>query len=193
MIPDEPDPHSPRRATFRVSLRHGMYLLIEKLLRWCINPRFRARLLRLLGAKIGSNVRVYEVQLFNLEEGFRNLQLGDNVHVGPGCHLDLTGRLTIGARSTLSPAVTILTHADPGASHGSRIALFYPPRTAAVSIGNDCWLGASVTVLAGCTIHDCVVIGAGSVVTHDAPSGYLVAGVPARTKSALTLGGNIKP
>ncbi len=168
------------------SLRNGAWLLVEKFLRWCINPRLRARLLGALGADIGRNVRVYEIQLFNLALGFRNLSLADNVHVGPGCRLDLAGSLTIGARSTLSPGVTILTHADPGASHGSRLVANYPPCTAGVFVGADCWLGANATILCGVKINDLAVVAAGSIVTTEVPAGYVVAGNPARPKKPIS-------
>ncbi|MBQ7250826.1 MAG: sugar O-acetyltransferase [Bacilli bacterium] len=49
-----------------------------------------------------------------------------------------------------------------------------------ITIGNDCWFGGNVTVLPGVTIHDNVVVGAGSVVTHDLESGYVYAGNPAK-------------
>ncbi len=49
-----------------------------------------------------------------------------------------------------------------------------------VHIGNDCWLGASVTVCPGVTIGDNCVIGAGSVVTRDIPAGSFAAGVPCK-------------
>ncbi len=181
------EPHVPDDGGRSVlnSLRNGAWLLVEKFLRWCVNPRLRARLLGALGANIGRNVRVYEIQLFNLARGFRNLSLADDVHVGPGCRLDLAGSLAIGTRSTLSPGVTILTHADPGASHGSRLAANYPACTAGVSVGADCWLGANVTILCGVKINDLAVVAAGSIVTTEVPAGYVVAGNPARPKKPI--------
>lgn len=165
--------------------RHGFNLLLEKLLRWCIHPRLRASALRLLGANAGRNVRIYEARFFNLETGFRNLTIADDAHVGSDCLLDLAGSLRIGARSTLSPRVVILTHADPGTAHGSRLGKLYPARVSAVSIGDDCWLGANVTVLSGVSIGDMVVVAAGSVVTANVPPRCVVAGNPAVLKKML--------
>lgn len=176
------------RAGFAAALRHGLWLVAERLMRWCVNPRLRARLLSVLGASIGANVRIYEVRLFNLELGFRNLVVGDDVHIGPGCQLDLKGRLTIGSRSTLSPGVTVLTHADPGSSHNSRLAPIYPARVAGVTVGEDCWIGACATVLCGTHLGDLSVIGAASLVTRDIPGHCVATGVPASVQKHLDAG-----
>jgi len=165
--------------------KHGLFVLLEKMLRWAISPRLRARLLALLGAQIGRNVRIYEIQLFNLKDGFRNLVVADDVHIGPGCRLDLEARLAIGARTTLSPGVTVLTHQDPGSAHGIGLLEIYPPFTRATSIESDCWVGVNAIILAGVTMHHMSVIAAGSVVTADVLSNTLVAGAPARTKKSL--------
>lgn len=53
-----------------------------------------------------------------------------------------------------------------------------PP--AEVTIGHDVWIGRSAIVLAGVTVGDGSVIGAGSVVTKDVPPYAIVAGNPAR-------------
>lgn len=42
-------------------------------------------------------------------------------------------------------------------------------------------IGSSATILCGVTIGEYAVVGAGSIVTHDVPSGTIVAGNPART------------
>lgn len=175
----------PSRDGLWASIRHGLFLLIEKLLRWCIHPRLRARMLGLLGARIGSNVRVYETQFFNLQKGFRNLRLADGVHVGTGCRLDLRETLSVGARSTLSPGVTVLTHADPGATQGSAMAGHFPPRAAPTTIGEDCWIGTNAVLLAGTRVGNLAAVAAGAVVTADVLPATVVAGVPAVPKKTL--------
>ena len=49
-----------------------------------------------------------------------------------------------------------------------------------ITIGEDCWLGAGVTVCPGVTIGDRCIIGAGSVVVKDIPSDSMAVGNPAK-------------
>lgn len=49
-----------------------------------------------------------------------------------------------------------------------------------VSIGNDVWIGAKVTIIGGLKIGDGAIIAAGSVVTKDVPAYAVVGGVPAK-------------
>ena len=50
----------------------------------------------------------------------------------------------------------------------------------AISMGKDCWIGGGAILCPGVSIGDCTVVGAGSVVTRDLPSGVLAAGNPCR-------------
>ena len=49
-----------------------------------------------------------------------------------------------------------------------------------ISVGNDVWISANVTILKGVKIGDGVVIGAGSVVVKDIPDYAIVVGNPAK-------------
>ncbi len=49
-----------------------------------------------------------------------------------------------------------------------------------ISIGNNVWIGADVSILPGVTIGDNCVIGAKSLVSKDIPSGVLAFGNPCR-------------
>lgn len=51
-----------------------------------------------------------------------------------------------------------------------------------VVIGNDCWIGYGVSIVAGVTIGDGAVVLAGGVVTKDVPPYAIVGGVPAAIK-----------
>lgn len=49
-----------------------------------------------------------------------------------------------------------------------------------ITIGDNVWITTNCTILQGVTIGSNTVIGAGSVVTHDIPSGVLAAGNPCK-------------
>lgn len=162
------------------ALRVGSLLLAEKLLRWCLHPKLRGRLLRLLGARVGRGVRINEVFFANPLQGFGLFAIGDDGYIGQGCLIDLTGPVEIGARTAVSPGCSFLTHADPGSMCGNRLATLFPRKVRGIRIGSDSWIGAGAIVLCGVTIGSGSVVGAGSVVTRDVPDHVLVAGNPAQ-------------
>lgn len=161
-------------------LRAGLYMVAEMLTRILVHPRLRARCLAILGARIGRNVRIYECRFINLRNGFSHLQVGDNVHIGAGCLIDLEGPVAIGSGSVLSPRVTVLSHSDPGSAHGSPLCERWEPEARGVAIGDGCWIGACATVLSGSVIGDHVVIGAATLVRGHLAEGEVYVGVPAR-------------
>lgn len=148
-------------------IRVGFYILAELLLRAVIHPRVKARLLGLLGARIGKNVRIHEARFIHPLEGFKNLVLDDEAYIGPQAIIDLSGMVTIGKRTSISPACVILTHADPGSFFENKLAQKYPRKVKAVTVGDDCWLGAGAIVLCDVSIGDRSIIGAGAIVSKD--------------------------
>ena len=54
-----------------------------------------------------------------------------------------------------------------------------------ITVGNDVWIGAGVSVLPGVTIGDNCVIGAGSVVVHDIPSDSVAVGNPCKVVKTI--------
>lgn len=54
-----------------------------------------------------------------------------------------------------------------------------------ISIGNNVWIGAGVSIMPGVTIGDDTVIGAGSVVTKSIPSKVVAVGNPCRVIRAI--------
>lgn len=55
-----------------------------------------------------------------------------------------------------------------------------------ITVGNNVWIGAGATMLAGVTIGDNSVIGAGSVVTKSIPGGVVAVGVPCKVMRKIT-------
>jgi acetyltransferase-like isoleucine patch superfamily enzyme len=162
-----------------------LFILLELLLRIILIPQLRAHLLRLGGAKVGKNVRIYEIRLLNLDNGFKNLDIADDVHIGMGCYFDLQGKIIIGKGVSISPRVTILTHADPGSHHHAPLCQHFPAFIANVRIDDYCWLGVNSTILAGSHIQQQTVIGAASLVKGVLLAHSLYYGVPARKIKSL--------
>ena len=83
----------------------------------------------------------------------------------------------IGDDCFVGPNVSIYTacHSTDPMERNSRREWALP-----VTIGNNVWIGGSVTILAGVTIGDNVTIGAGSVVVRDIPSNSIAVGNPCR-------------
>lgn len=115
---------------------------------------------------------------------YNNIVLHKNCDINDGCFLLAKAKIEVGDNSALAYGVSIITSADPNHDYNP-LAKLYPPLTAPVVIGNNCWVGANSTILPGVTIGDFSVIAAGSVVTKDVPSGVMVAGVPATIKKQL--------
>lgn len=85
--------------------------------------------------------------------------------------------VTIGDDCFIGPNVNIYTacHSTDPVERNSRREWAKP-----VKIGNNVWIGGSVTILPGVTIGDNVTIGAGSVVTRDIPSNSVAVGNPCK-------------
>lgn len=85
--------------------------------------------------------------------------------------------VTFGDDCFLGPNVSIYTacHDTDPTERNTRNEWAEP-----VTIGNNVWIGGSVTILPGVTIGDNCVIGAGSVVVHSIPPATIAVGNPAR-------------
>jgi acetyltransferase-like isoleucine patch superfamily enzyme len=165
--------------------RHAGWLLVELALRGLVVPQWRARALGLLGARVGRNVRVHDVRFTNLERGFRNLRIDDDVYVGPGCLFDLKAPIHLAEGSVLSPRVVLLTHVDAGEHHDSPMVRHIPTGEGAVRIGRHAYLGAATVVLHGVVVGDGAAVGACALVTRDVPPETLNVGVPAKPVRSL--------
>ena len=86
-------------------------------------------------------------------------------------------RVTIGDDCFIGPNVSIYTacHSTDPIERNSRQEWALP-----VTIGDNVWIGGSVTILPGVTIGSNVTIGAGSVVARDIPSNIVAVGNPCK-------------
>lgn len=112
----------------------------------------------------------------NLDYGI-GLTIGDRTFINKDFLVVGGGYVTIGADCLIGPRCSIYTpnHAEEPVRRREGWE-----RARAVTIGDNVWLGGSVTILPGVSIGSDSVIGAGSVVTRDIPSGVVAAGNPCR-------------
>ena len=131
---------------------------------------WRRTILRAFGAKIGRGARVHASVNIWLPA---NLELGDQVLIGPGVRLYNQGRIRIGAQSVVSQRAHICASShdlqDP------EFQLVLRP----VDIGERCWVAAEAFVGPGVTMGDRSVLAARGVLFGDAAADGVYSGNPA--------------
>lgn len=129
------------------------------------------------GAQVdyGYNTYVGKGSFFNFGCTFLDgapIVFGDDVWVGPGCTFATPLHPLVGRERA------IFADAD-GTPH-------LRERNLPITVGNDVWIAANVTVNPGVTIGEGAVIGSGSVVTKDIPPHVLAHGNPCRVVRKIT-------
>ncbi len=164
----------------------------------------RARWLSCWGLVVGAGAQVHPGGLVRHEPGcslgegsvlYRRVRLlvtqggrfciGHNCHVAPDAYLLVGAQvLTIGNDVAIGPGLMLFCESNDVATE----ALFREQYTRAnVSIGNNVFIGARVSVLPGSVIEDGVAVAAHSVVKGRLASGWLYGGCPARPLRRLSL------
>ena len=155
-----------------------------------IDEEKRAEILKELLPNRGINVYL---------QGPIYFDFGTHISMGDGSYANFNftvldeGKVNIGKNVFIGPNVSILTPIHPlrfqernaflNEKTGNMTNL---ERAGSVIIGDNCWLGGSVTVCANVNIGEGSVIGAGSVVTRDIPPHSLAVGVPCRVLRSVT-------
>ena len=135
----------------------------------------RARLLKEMFGDIGEDC--YIEPPLHANWGGRHCHFGKNVYANFNLTCVDDTHIYVGDHTMLGPNVVLATAGHPICPElRQRAYQFNMP----IHIGKNCWLGAGVIVLPGVTIGDNSVIGAGSVVTKDIPSGVIAVGNPCK-------------
>ena len=176
---------------------------VKRLLDWFImnqrdaRPRWYIRLLAPLYQHRGRHSKIYRSVRMDTPP-YRTFSLGDHSvvesfscinnavgdvvigdHTRIGLHNTIIGPVTIGQHVNLAQGIVVTALNHNYSIPDQRIDQ-QGVTTAAVTICNDCWIGANAVILPGVTIGEHSVVAAGAIVTKDVPSHSLVAGVPAR-------------
>lgn len=130
-------------------------------------------LVKLLGEK-GENTWI-ESNFF-CDYGY-NITVGDNFYVNHNCVILDCAPVTFGDNVFIAPNCGFYTAGHPidYKTRNSGLEFAHP-----IKVGSNVWIGANVCVMPGVTIGDNVVIGGGSVVVKDIPSGVVAVGNPCK-------------
>lgn len=109
----------------------------------------------------------------------KGITIGDRTGISARAYFAGQGGISIGSDVIMGPNVQIFSenhaYADTSLTIKEQGVVKQP-----VAIGNNCWIGAGSTVLAGVTLGDGCVVAAGSVVTKSFPANSVIAGIPAK-------------
>lgn len=121
-------------------------------------------------------------QPFFCDYGY-NIKIGENFYANTNCVILDEADVTFGDNVFIAPGCGFYTAEHPlnVEQRNKGLEYAYP-----ITIGNNVWIGAQVCVLAGVSIGDNSVIGAGSVVTKDIPANVLAVGNPCKVIREIT-------
>lgn len=153
-------------------------LTVSRVLPDLIGNRLRSTVLRLAGVSIGAGTIVGGgIHIVGTGRIQDRISIGERGWVNAGCYFDVSDTIAIGHDVSIAQQVLILTQTHRLGPSTRRADVL---RSAPVTIGDGCWIGARAVVLPGVTIGPGAVVAAGAVVCDDVAPDTLVGGVPAR-------------
>ena len=140
----------------------------------------RNRIIRKIFGKIDGEFFI--MSPFYCDFGF-NISIGKNFYSNYNCVVLDGAKVSFGDNVFIAPNCVFSTAGHPldveQRNAGLEIAL-------PITVGDNVWIGANVTVLPGVTIGNNTVIGAGSVVNRDIPDGVVAVGNPCKVIRQIT-------
>ncbi|KAK6218655.1 galactoside O-acetyltransferase [Colletotrichum tabaci] len=134
----------------------------------------RVGMIKELFGKIGEDV--YIEPSLQVDYGC-NITVGDRFYANFNCVILDCAHVTIGDRVMFATGVSLITATHETGLQSRRDNIEYAEP---ITIGDDCWIGANVTVLPGVKIGKGCTIGAGALVNRDIPDYSVAVGVPAK-------------
>jgi putative colanic acid biosynthesis acetyltransferase WcaF len=175
-------------AANREAFKYPGKIQIKRLLWGLINPLFRYSprtffgfrnfLLKIFGAKTGSNVHIYNSAIIYMPW---NLEISDWSSIGEYAFIYNLGCISIGSQVTIS----YRAHLCAGTHDYTDPAL--PLLKLPIRINDQAWICADAFVGPGVTIGEGAVVGARAVAVKDIEPWAVVGGNPARTIGQRTL------
>lgn len=139
----------------------------------------RAALLRKLLGKVKGELLIE--QPFYCDYGY-NISVGENFFANFNLVILDEAPVTFGDNVFIAPNCGFYTAGHPIDAVARNKGLEY---ARPITVGNNVWIGANVSVLPGVTIGDNCVIGAGSVVVKDIPANSVAVGNPCKVIKSI--------
>lgn len=146
------------------------FRLLESLSRRIVTIIWKLRL-----RNMGNNTIIdLGVNIFNPQ----NIDIGKNCVINKGVILQSckNGKIKVGDNTIISYNSILITCGIDLENYPDEKVHFSKD----ITIENDVWIGANVTILPGVTIEESAIIAANSVVTNSVLKNSIVAGVPAK-------------
>lgn len=140
----------------------------------------RMALLRRLLGPLGEDS--YIQQPFRCDYGF-HISAGKGLFINYNCVMLDCAPITFGDCVLVGPNCAFYTACHPLDPEERATGVEYAQP---IRVGHRVWFGGNTVVNPGVTIGDDVVIGSGSVVTHDIPCGVIAVGNPCRVLRPIT-------
>ena len=148
-----------------------------------LSPNDRERQMNILSDLLGGmGENVTFVPPFWCDYGY-NISVGNYFYANHNLIITDGAKVTFGDNVFIAPncCFTTAEHAIDPEQRKAGMEVAKP-----IAVGNNVWIGAGSTMLAGVTIGDNTVIGAGSVVKKSIPSNVVAVGVPCRVLREIT-------
>lgn len=165
----------------RVTMQHGYQFAAGRNL--ILEEGVHINALSYEGIIVGDNVTIAKYSILSCTGVIANkglgICIGNNSAIGAHSFLGGQGGIKIGSDVIMGPHVKIFSE-----NHNYNLPDIIIRRQGesrkGIRIGDNCWVGAGVTILDGVSISNGCIVAAGSVVTDSIPENSVVAGVPAK-------------
>ena len=132
--------------------------------------------------EIGVNFSLGEFSIiensFNIAAKRGEIRIGDNVGIGAFCYISCPSNIQIGSDCIIGQYFSV--HAQNHVFGGDDLIRNQGTTEKGVFIGDNCWIGAKVTILDDVSIGSGSVVAAGAVVTKSFPERSVIGGCPAK-------------